>query len=60
MYAEWSCITLGSGAGHGVLGALRGGGRDVTLAVLRQLVPPPQQSRTEHTPPLNTHQEVNI
>ncbi|XP_077290167.1 ral GTPase-activating protein subunit beta isoform X2 [Arctopsyche grandis] len=57
MYGEWSCIALGGGAGHGVLGALRGGGREVTLAVLKQLVPPPQQQRVEH-PPLNTHQEV--
>ncbi|KAJ2949743.1 hypothetical protein O0L34_g15675 [Tuta absoluta] len=48
MYAEWSSLPL-EGGGRGVLGAV--GGRDVVLAVVRQLA--------SHEPsPLNTDAEV--
>ncbi|XP_063383145.1 ral GTPase-activating protein subunit beta [Cydia fagiglandana] len=53
MYAEWSSLPL-EGGGHGVLGAVggaAGAGRDVVLAVVRQL--------TSHEPsPLTTDAEV--
>lgn len=54
MYAEWSSLPL-EGGGRGVLGAVGGGagaGRDVVLAVVRQLA--------SHEPsPLTTDAEVS-
>lgn len=50
MYAEWSSIPL-EGGGQGVLGAV--GGRDVVLAVVKQLSSPDPS-------PLTTDAEVFI
>lgn len=49
MYSEWSSLPL-EGGGQGVLGSV--GGRDVVIAVVRQLASPDPS-------PLNTDAEVN-